>query len=543
MRFPITGLRFSGAGRQLLRALLALGCMAAAGASTADDLFTKSSVNLPSSIVAFEVNSDLDGDGLNDAFAVYQRRIMVFFQTAEGKFPSAPDIEIGGEEPIPAKYAAVAIGKVSLEAGRQLLLIGSRGVDYVSFANLKSGGQGPVEPRNLIAEELTITSKPELSYLNCATDMDGDGTPELVLPVGESLAVYASSDGTPYQRTSRVSLPMKTVQATSLDSEPLLLGSAFFSQPGTGGNVRLLPENGLWHSVRFATTRYTEPLLVTDYNVDRRMDMLSAGTVRYQQDDDTFASGASNAYQKIVTATVPHESRNVLVTAPNIADFNADKIWDTYNVNVTAAKLSPRTDISVYLGSRNRAFPAEPSQVLRTRDFAYSDAIPIGDINNDGAQDIALFHLDFQPSSMQSQLKAYLRNGLQGDLRFYLWDKKNNRYPESPSFKHPVTVSYEIYGARQFFRQQVTIDKDLTGDGFPDLVLKTGATEFSVFENQKGSGFGRSPLAVVSTAPTRFSSIQTLDVNQDSRADVVISGYLEDQEDRIIYSIFTSRKN
>lgn len=505
-------------------------------------MFVKSSVNLPASIVAFEVNYDLDGDGLNDALAVYQRRLMVFFQTPEGKFPSSPDIEIGGEEPIPMKYAAVGVGKVAAEPGRQLLLIGSQGVDYVSFSHLKSGGAAPIEPRNLISEKLTMTSKPELAYLTCAMDLDGDGTPELVLPVGEALAIYSSVDGTPYQRTSRVDLGMKSFQATSLDREPLLLGSAFFSQPGSGSNVRLLPEAGMWHSVRFNTTRQSGPLLFTDFNQDRRTDILSAGLVRYQGDDDTFSSVQSNVFQKIVTATVPHQTRNVLVAAPNIVDFNGDKTWDTFNVNVTAAKLSPRTDLSVYLGTSSRGFAAKPNQVLRTRDFAYSDAIPMGDVNNDGAQDIALFHLDFQPSSMQSQLKAYMRNGLQGDLRFYLWDRKNNRFPDSPSFKHPITVSYEIYGARQFFRQQVTIDKDLTGDGYPDLVLKTGATEFSVFENLKGTGFSRTPLAVVSTAPTRFSSIQTLDLNQDSKADVVISGYLEDQEDRIIYSLFTSRK-
>lgn len=502
--------------------------------------FVKSSVNLPASIVAFDVSHDLDGDGLNDAFAVYQRRIMVFFQTPDGRFPSAPDIEIGGEEPIPDRYAGVSVGKVSAEQGRQLLLIGRHGVDYVSFANLKGGAEGPIEPRNLIREELSMTSDAELTYLRCAVDMDGDGAPELVLPVGESLVVYTSSDGAPYQRTSRVSLAMQSRQVTSLDREPTLLGSSFFSQPNSGGNVRLLPEAGIWHSVRFANRRSGGPLLITDFNQDRRLDILSAGLVRCQAGDDTFAAEQSDAFQRIMTATVPHQWRNMLVTAPNMADFNGDSIWDTYSVNVTAAKLSPRTDVSVYLGDKERRISGEPSQVLRTRDFAYSDAIPIGDINNDGALDIALFHLDFQPSSMQSQLKAYLRNGLQGDLRFYLWDKQNNRFPDSPSFKHPVRVSYEIYGARQFFRQQVSVDKDLTGDGFADLVIKTGAMEFSVFENQKGNGFSRQPVAVVSTTPTRFSSIQTMNINQDTSVAVIISGYLEDQEDRVIYSIFTS---
>ncbi len=525
----------------LLPGLIAL-AVCSHGESYAADLFVKSSVNLPESTTAFEVTHDLDGDGFNDAFAVYQRRIMVFFQTPHGAFPSAPDIEIGGEQPIPDKYAAVAIGKVSLESGRQLLLIGSTGVDYISFAALKAGGVGPVEPRNLISSPLSISTQPELVYLNCAIDMDGDGTPEVVLPEEETLAVYSSADGAPFVRSATISLPMKSQQETSLDSEPLLLGSSFFSQPGSGGNVQLLPEEGLWHSVRYSTTRYCEPLLVTDYNVDRRTDFLGSGLIKMQNSEGEFDQRASSVYQKIVTAMVPHESRNILVPSPNLADFNDDKVWDTYSVDVTTAKLSPRTDVSVYLGNDARSFSQEPTQVLRTRDFAYSDAIPVGDINNDGAQDIALFHLDFQPSSMQSQLKAYLRNGLEGDLRFYLWDKKLNRYPDSPSFRHPVTVSYEIYGARQFFRQQVTINQDVTGDGLPDLVLKTGGMEFSVYENLQGKGFSRSPVAVVSTAPTRFSSLQTVDLNGDGLSDVVVSGYLEEQDDRVIYSLFTSRK-
>jgi len=507
----------------------------------AADIFQKSAVNLPASISAFEATSDLDGDGLNDAFAVYQRRVMVFFQTKDGTFPSAPDIEIGGEQPVPAKYAAVGIGKVSPEVGKQLLLIGSSGVDFINFSALRSGDVSLVQPRNLISSKLTVSTQPELTYLDCAVDTNGDGSPEVLLPEGDSLVIYSSSDGSPFVETSRVDLPMKLNQSTSLDSEPLLLGSAFFSQPGVGGVVSTIPEKGLWHSVRYATTAYSDSLLATDFNNDRRIDILGAGKLMLQDVEGNFNTRNSNVFQKIVSAIVPHESKNVLVPAPNLADFNDDKSWDTYSVEVTAAKLSPRTDISVYLGQKNNTFPSEPTQVLRTRDFAYSDAIPVGDVNGDGAQDIALFHLDFQPSSMQSQLKAYLRSGLEGDLRFYLWDKKANRYPDSPSFKHPVTVNYEIYGARQFFRQQVTISQDMTGDGLPDLVLKTGGMEFSVFENLDGKGFSRSPLAVVSTSPTRFSSLQTLDMNQDGKGDVIISGYLEDQEDRIIYSLFTSR--
>ena len=505
--------------------------------------YNKSSVNLPSSIVAMEAAYDLDGDGLNDIVAVYQRRIMIFFQTDKGTFSSAPDIEIGGEQPIPDKYAGVSIGKVAPERGYQLLLIGETGVDYISFSSIKSGVNEPVEPRNLLTESLRISNRPELVYLNCAVDMDGDGTPELVLPVGNSLVVYSSFDGAPYAEKARVPLSWKTAQVTSLDREPFLLGSAFFNQPGGGGNVRMLPEGGLWHSVRYSSSRYVDNMLMTDFDGDRRIDLVGNGFLRYQQDDGGFEKRLdSNVFRRVVTSIVPHESRNVLVTIPNLVDFNDDKRWDTYSVNVTAAKLSPRTDISVYLGGENRQFSDKPTQVLRTRDFAYSDAIPIGDINGDGAQDIALFHLDFQPSSMQSQLKAYLKNGLDGELRFYTWDKSKKQFPDSATFRHPVTVSYEIYGARQFFRQQVSISQNMVGSDLPDLVLKTGGMEFSVFENQGDKGFSRSASAVVSTSPTKFSSLETVDLNQDGLGDVIITGYLDDQDDRIIYTFFTSQK-
>ncbi len=110
-------------------------------------------------------------------------------------------------------------------------------------------------------------------------------------------------------------------------------------------------------------------------------------------------------------------------------DFNGDGILDTFSVNTSTNKMSPRTDVSIFLGKPDRSFGKEADFVLRTRDFAYSEAIPIGDIDGDGCQDIALIHLDFQASSPSSQLKAYLRNGLDGELCFYLWDKRRNRFP------------------------------------------------------------------------------------------------------------------
>lgn len=508
---------------------------------SAESLFQRSSINLPASISAFEPDYDLDGDGLNDVLVLYQRRVMIFFQTTDGKFPAAPDIEIGSEQPIPQKYAAVSIGKVNPEAGLQLLLLGADGIDFISCSLLRSGNSNSLAPKRLVAEKLDLSSGPELAFVNSAVDMDGDGKPEVAVPQGDKLVFYSSFDGGPYAKAGELGLPGRVQQQTSLDREPLLMGSAIFNEDDARGNVKLQPANNLWHSIRFATIRYTDPLLFLDYNMDRRLDILSAGNIRYQNDLNSFQSSRSSVYRRLMSAMVPHESRNTLVSIPSTADFNDDKLWDSYSVDVSAAKLSPRTDVSIFMGQGQHTLPDKPGQVLRTRDFAYSDSLPLGDVNGDGCLDMALFHLDFQPSSVQSQLKAYLRNGLDGDLRFYLWDKQKNRFPDSPSFKHPIRISYEIYGARQFFRQQVSIHTNVVGDEKPDLVIKTGGMEFSVFENQGEQGFVRRASEVVSTAPTQFKSLQTIDLNSDSVGDVIVSGYLPDQDDRIIYSFYINR--
>src|SRR5690606_20257523 len=109
----------------------------------------RSAINLPASTTAFETGFDLDGDNRRDAVAVFQRRILVFFQSPDGRFPSAPDVEIGSGCPIPTDYAAVAIGKVTDDPGQQLLLIGRSGVDYITVAQLRGKGGEPVQPRPL----------------------------------------------------------------------------------------------------------------------------------------------------------------------------------------------------------------------------------------------------------------------------------------------------------------------------------------------------------------------------------------------------------
>lgn len=502
--------------------------------------YARSSINLPAATTAFEPRFDLDGDKRIDLVAVFQRRVLVFFQKPDGTFPSAPDVEIGAGDPVPEDYAAVSVGRVEDGAEAQLLLIGPKGVDYLTVAQLRGQSSEPVAPKPLLRRNFSLSSGPALQFLDVATDMNGDGQPEILLPNSDQLEIYRRDDSGTFTLASRVTLPVQTLQRTHLRAEPDLLGTFYFEDEQERTMVRTAPRLDRWFGVQFGVEDYAEPFLVLDITRDGRLDLLTRSRLYVQDASGRFEGRPSGLYDQIATALVVQKRR--LVTAPNLVDFNKDGRLDTFAVQSSAQKMSPRTDISVYLGREDLSFAKEPNFVLKTRDLAYSDAVPVGDVNGDGFLDVALINLDFQASSASSQLKAYLRNGLDGRLCFYLWDNRRGRFPETYSFAHPVTLNYQIYGTRQLFQQQIYISGDADGDGRMDLILKTGPTEISAFLNQGGiKGFGSRAWVRLDTAPVRFSGFEVRDLNGDSRADLVVSGYVEGQDDRTLYTFFVSR--
>ena len=520
--------------------VIALGLAAASLPRTAVAVdYERSALNLPASCTAFETGYDLDGDGLRDVFAVFQRRILVFLQSRTGTIPSAPDLEIGSGQPIPETYAAVSVGKVTTQTGSQILFFGPKGVDSLAVSELRGSSETPVEPQPLIRRTLEMTAEPTLQYLGAAIDMDGDAKADVLLPVSDGMDVFRPDSAGNYKSAGRIKLPMQSLQWTSFRSEPALLGSFFFDDGGPQGMVQPPPRLDRWLGVQFIQEASSGPFLAADYDQDKRLDILTRSRIFHQTDRGEFTSAESGVFGQIASSLAVQKRR--LVAAPNLVDFNGDGILDTFQVSSSATKTSPRTDISVFLGKADRTFPAEPNFVLRTRDLAFSEVIPIGDVNGDGAQDVALINLDFQASSPSSQLKAYVKNGLDGRLCFYLWDKRRNRFPETYAFTHPILLNYQIYGTKQLLQQQIFINHDMDGDGLPDLVMKTGPMEISVFRNEGGKGFSTKPIARINTAPTRFSSFRVEDLNGDKRGDVIVSGYADGQEDRTIYSFFISK--
>lgn len=501
--------------------------------------FSESAINLPASLEAFESRFDFDGDGRNDLLVVFQRRILLFFQQNDGSFPPTPSIELGRTTPLPGDVACVSVGKVTTAPGLQLVLIGRHGVQAIALEK-NSRNPKPANLASILDVKLELTPLPTLRFTDAAVDLDGDGRSELVLPNSDQLEIYEPDDAFRYKLKSRINLPFASTQYAFLRREPDLLGMPVLNERALASDVVRAPlVHGRWYGVDYAIESASQPFLCVDFNGDRLLDFVTPKNVFYRQPKGNYQAEPLAVYDRIASAFGVYKSRGVVT--PNLVDLNGDGRLDTFTVDVSAAKLTPRTSISVFLGKEDRSFGEKPDFVLHTRDIAYSELVPLGDVNGDGALDLALFHLDFQPQSMESQLRAYLKNGLDGELRFYLWDKQRNRFLDVFSFKQRVLVNYEIYGARQLFQQQVFINHDMDGDGMVDLVMKTGPHEISIYKNLGGMrGFASRPFAVIHT-PRLFSSFVVQDLDNDKRGDLIVAGYEESQDERTIYSFYLNR--
>jgi hypothetical protein len=519
-----------------LGAVLSLFCVTAYALAG----FVESAINLPASLEAFETRFDVNADGKNDLVVVFHRRVLIFYQQGEGRFPPAPTIEFGRTTPIPSEFACVSVGKVTTAPGLQLVLVAPTGVYAVPLVNSQGAPSNAQSMTRILETKIDVTPGATLTFTDATIDMNGDGRSELVLPNSDQLEIYEPDSAFYYKLKARVNLPCATHQYALLRREPELLGMPVVSERALASDIVRLPlVHGRWHGLDFAVETASQPFLCVDFNGDGLLDILTRNTVFLRMPKGGFRAEPSTAYERIATAFGVYKSKQVV--APNLADLNGDGRIDTFTVDVSATKLTPHTSVAVYLGREDRSFPEKPDFTLNTRDIAYSELVPLGDINGDGALDIGLFHLDFQPQSMESQLRAYLKNGLDGELRFYFWDKQRNRFSDVPSVKHRVLVNYEIYGARQLFQQQVFINHDMDGDGAVDLVMKTGPREISIFKNLGGTrGFATRPTAVINT-PRPFSSLLVQDLDGDKRGDLIVAGYEESLDDRTIYSFYLNR--
>lgn len=188
--------------------------------------------------------------------------------------------------------------------------------------------------------------------------------------------------------------------------------------------------------------------------------------------------------------------------------------------------LDPKTMVIVFIRAQDGALPPKPSYVLRCRgipiewDFAKRRGFrpPFYDVNGDGLKDIVMIEMKNKPMASRSFVEALLTEGVDWVVTIRL-RQQNRPFRSRPDVKFPIIglpPAFDENGA------MAIVDKDFTGDGRPDLLIRRTLSRMQLYESRSDNSlFTRKPqltFVVPAHGPKRVTEL-----NGDTIADLYLT--------------------
>ena len=323
-------------------------------------------------------------------------------------------------------------------------------------------------------------------------DLNGDGIPDIALSSQGftfDLLYPGKGDGT-FGSPSEINLPGGflglAIADLNGDGIPDLVNDYIEVAFGKGGGKFKAP---VYYPADGAGITIGEnAVAVADLRNDGRMDVVAAG-----EDASILLNDGKGILQDGVKTTTP-ASINCAATG----DFNGDGIPDL--------ALSNGSAIEIYLGTGKAAAPFKAGATYAVQT---SGCPLVGDLNGDGILDL------FVPSGPYlgtGSVVGFLGNG----------DGTFQQGPSSPL----ASVDYFVLG-------------DFNGDGKLDYASNANLLALGNGDGSFGVASSFIPFIYSGTGATGFSSIGTADLNGDGRPDIVLTDY----GDSILYVLLNHGGN
>jgi hypothetical protein len=520
---------------------------------------------------------DVDGDGRKDYIRQAERWLEVYFLDAQHHVGATPSWRVT----IPAPWDLWDFADVKPDLpGEELLLLSPKGLGFLSFAKAKGtqgskgtertkgtgevgGARGAGEittnaaPELLIDEALPLIADAELAVRGrIAIDLNGDNRPELLLPSQRGIRIYGrAADGAQWRLIEEIEAPARpSPMFGGAASQPYLVG--FGEGPLVRGLREGVPERPAgvnWMQYWLRSTWSASPGRLLDWNGDGRLDLVDwkpSGPARGlrifpQTPEGRFdrahpitprwpvilAEKEKNTRDRDAGTPPPEFARRADpgdLRVENLADVNGDKRLDLVRIAADDNWAAPKTRIAVYLQRADGSFSDRPDSVVRHGAVVPVADLPMADVDGDGDLDLLLLRIDLEVASVGSHVKTFFRQGLQTHLGAYLW-QPGQGHASRPVWEKTITISHEMFDFSRDPHPAMEFDRDLTGDGRPDLVLRTGRSTIGVFPLNPKTGYSEAPLASLEL-PFPIESVDCADFDGDGRIDISVNGW--DPEDR-----------
>jgi hypothetical protein len=506
---------------------------------------------------------DVNGDGRRDLVRQADRRLEVYLLDAGHHLQSKPAWRV--EIAPPWDLWDFADVRPDLP-GDELLALSPQGVGWLSFQRHTTS---TAQMEMLLATPLPITADPQRAYRGqYVLQLARERPPDLLLPSRNTLRVFRRqpNDGqwTVAEEIPEPMRPRPTFESRSAD--PYLVG--FRRVPGLAGGPPLSPTalgRLTGRQFRFRTLWVGSAGMLTDWNGDGRLDWASTsgGGPVLQSQLRLFLQtpeGKFDREQPIVPAWPARSeirddkarglrpvkteadsgpgflSEPTNVQFEHLADVNGDGRLDIVRISSIDNWAAPRTQVAIYLQNAQNGFPKEPDSLLRVGAVLPTEVLPMADVDGDGDLDLLLLRLDLQIASVQSHMKAFLRRGLETYLGAYLWNKGG--LDKRPTWEKMVLIGHDLFEFSRDPQPLMQFDRDMTGDGRPDLVLRLSRDTIGVFP-LIGSGKGYFETAAATLkVPFTIEKIECDDFDGDGRNDIRVEGWDPEDRERIPRAVF-----
>jgi FG-GAP-like repeat len=454
--------------------------------------------------------ADLDGDGRMEILLFTGHRIRIFAATAEGGYDPAAPIE--AEVPTDALF--FDLGSLDTADPRQrIFAVTPAGVVEVAFAEKTFAAT-----RKLILPARSLVAAAEedaLSRLDFFRDLDGDGLPDIVLPVAAGFALHyqrREEAGGGFSETPELLIPTVLHASITYDGSRLLGGYV-----GKVGAPAFL--------VRDFTGDGKDDFAVDD---GRTLAIHPAG------EDGRFSEKPKETVDLTVLAGPDGQ-----IPRFKLADVNGDGLPDF----LITRRKEGLTDIHLF----GQALTKPP---VRIKLPGWSFSPHLADLNGDGRLDLAV------PTTPEVGVSTAMSVMMTGAMTVTNQIFLNTGDLETPFAKEPdvareIRVRMKLYvdltGSIQSAHSVlVDLQGDFNGDGRKDLVYRSGGDEIQIFAGQEEGVFASDASRTVEIPESgEFEDQRSVvkDLNADGRMDLAIICLSRDRlSDSLLLLLSTSEE-
>ena len=436
---------------------------------------------------------DLDGDGKLDLVAAYAtgaapepKRALAIWLQKTGRFAESPDQVLD----VPKNAAFVDFVDADGDGKRALVFANATGL----WARRLVDGKFEREGKKLVAVTglLALPDDEELPFFDVGRDWDGDGKPEILLPVIDGVAVFTrQADG--WQRTGTLKLQPRASYAVKSELyEPRVRNFAARA-------TFVVPE-----------------LQPCDYDGDGQLDLCAVVEDMLQ----VHKGGAGpSVFSEVAAARhylgvrTPDEIRKGAHVHTTVRDLDGDGVADLAVSKLAGGLGQMHATIAFYYGKKGGGFDP-PAQVMQRE--GYAGSLAFADLDGDGKLDLVMPHVNVGLAEMARVLIAKkMRIG---------WEAHQNvgkrQFSVTAASVHDLDFTVDYSQLADLDGPFPSVQGDFNGDGKPDFVAAAGPDDLGVWLGGGKPLIAPQAKAVVRVPPSKW--YQVVDLDGDKRADVLL---------------------